>query len=98
MMTVNEAIIRAQKERDMAVYQSETSLYPGIVAINQDRAEWLSQLIWAANRVVPKKPEITSTKATVCPCCDRFIDRHEQSHGNLDIPHCKWCGQAINWN
>lgn len=32
-----------------------------------------------------------------CPNCDRLITRHEQSHGNIDISHCKWCGQALDW-
>ncbi len=33
----------------------------------------------------------------ICPCCDRFIDRNEQAHGNIDIPYCKWCGQKLDW-
>lgn len=35
----------------------------------------------------------------ICPNkdCRRLIERREQSHGNIDIPCCKWCGQALEW-
>jgi len=47
---------------------------------------------------VEKKPKRSETGAYyVCPNCNRFLDRHEQSHGNIDIPHCKWCGQKLDW-
>ena len=51
----------------------------------------------ALKRLTPTKPNKSETMADLCPCCNRFIDRHEHSHGNIDIPHCKWCGQAIDW-
>lgn len=96
-MTLKEAIGHAKKELSARVYQAKISPYPGIAAFHNDHAEWLSQLIQAAERAVPEKMRTTETGATVCPCCNRFIERHEQSHGNLDIPHCKWCGQTIDW-
>lgn len=34
----------------------------------------------------------------ICPCCNRFINRHERAYGNIDIRHCKWCGQALDWS
>lgn len=46
---------------------------------------------------MPKKPA-KSGSYYICPSCDRFINQHEQSHGNIDIPHCKWCGQALDWS
>lgn len=48
MMSIEKALECAKKELAMCVYQGETSPYPGIAAINNDRAEWLSQLIRAA--------------------------------------------------
>ena len=45
----------------------------------------------------PTNPGRTRSDATLCPNCNRFLDRHEQRHGNIDIPYCKWCGQAIDW-
>lgn len=51
----------------------------------------------ALKRQMPTKPGKTGTGATICPNCMRFLDRNEKKHGNIDIPHCKWCGQAINW-
>lgn len=34
----------------------------------------------------------------VCPACNKFVKKHEQSHGKIVIPHCKWCGQALYWS
>lgn len=51
-------------------------------------------------RLTPKEPERSDSGAySICPNtgCRRFILRREQSHGNIDIPHCKWCGQALEW-
>ena len=51
-------------------------------------------------RLTPKEPERSDSEAFyICPNtgCRRFILRREQSHGNIDIPHCKWCGQALEW-
>lgn len=52
----------------------------------------------AIGKQIKKKPKLSTAKSTVCPNCGRFIDRHEQKHGNIDIPCCKWCGQAIDWS
>lgn len=60
--------------------------------------EAYAMAISALEKQIPKKPNKINTKANVCPCCNRFIDRHEQKHGNLNIPYCKWCGQAIDWS
>ena len=46
----------------------------------------------------PKKPEPSESGCYyICPSCNKFILRREKSHGNIDIPHCKWCGQALDW-
>lgn len=34
----------------------------------------------------------------ICPNCERFISRYERSHGNVEIPCCKWCGQKLDWS
>lgn len=54
-------------------------------------------IIDALKKAVPTKPNNSETRAPLCPFCNRFIDRKEHKHGNIDIPHCKWCGQALNW-
>ena len=47
---------------------------------------------------VPKTPQRPgSGMFFICPGCRRFLERRELSHGNIDIPHCKWCGQALDW-
>lgn len=51
----------------------------------------------ALKKQIPTKPNNTATRSPLCPSCNRFIDRHEHKHGNIDIPHCKWCGQALDW-
>ncbi len=33
----------------------------------------------------------------ICPNCNKFIDKYEHSYGKIPIPHCKWCGQAFDW-
>jgi predicted RNA-binding Zn-ribbon protein involved in translation (DUF1610 family) len=33
----------------------------------------------------------------ICPTCNKLVLRFEQSHGNVEIKHCKWCGQRIDW-
>lgn len=51
-------------------------------------------------RLTPKEPKISGNGAYyICPNkdCRRLIERREQAHGNIDIPHCKWCGQALEW-
>lgn len=50
MMSFEDAIAHAKRELNGATYQAETSPYPGIVAINNVRAEWLCKLIEAAER------------------------------------------------
>lgn len=54
-------------------------------------------IIDALEKQIPTKPRKSGAGADLCPHCNRFIDRHEGRHGNIDIPHCKWCGQAIDW-
>lgn len=33
----------------------------------------------------------------ICPSCMKLIEHYEISHGNIEIPYCKWCGQRIDW-
>lgn len=52
----------------------------------------------ALKKQIAQKPERSdSGMFYICPSCQRFIERNEQSHGNIDIPFCKWCGQALDW-
>lgn len=53
----------------------------------------------ALDKQIPKKPQKSeSGMFYICPTCSKFINRREKSHGNIDIPHCKWCGQALEWS
>lgn len=70
----------------------------------------LAFAIVALEKQVPKKPKRTGhiiydifghgQEFCVCPAssCRRFIFQNETSHGKNDIPYCKWCGQAIDWD
>lgn len=69
---------------------------PEVVSAS-DMAEAKSIAVAAIRKQIPTPPGRSSSGATLCPSCNRFMDRHEQRHGKLDIPHCKWCGQAIDW-
>lgn len=60
--------------------------------------EALMRAIIAIQRLTPRKPAISSSGVYgVCPNCRRLVLHFEQSHGNIEIPHCKWCGQALDW-
>ena len=53
----------------------------------------------ALEKQIPKKPKLLdSGEFYSCPSCDIVIRKNEPSHGNIDIPHCKWCGQALDWS
>lgn len=43
------------------------------------------------------EPESRTIDWKICPNCKRFISRYEQSHGRIEIPYCKWCGQKLQW-
>ena len=52
----------------------------------------------ALKKQIPQKPKLLSSgEFYSCPNCDIVIRKNEPSHGNIDIPHCKWCGQALDW-
>lgn len=52
----------------------------------------------AVERMKPKRPLASASgKYGACPCCECLISKYEPAHGNLIIKHCKWCGQAIDW-
>lgn len=51
-MTDIEAIAKCKKELDMALYQSETSNYPGIQTIHRIKAEWLSRVLYLAQKAI----------------------------------------------
>lgn len=53
----------------------------------------------ALDKQIPKKSQKSeSGMFYICPTCSKFINRREKSHGNINIPHCKWCGQALEWS
>ena len=51
----------------------------------------------AVQKQTPQRPAKPG-RYSVCPSCNRFVFQHERTHGNLDIPFCKWCGQALDWS
>lgn len=65
MITFEKAMECAKKELAACVYQSETSPYPGVVAINNGRAEWLSRLIQAAEGAEKLQKELTAAKQKI---------------------------------
>ena len=59
----------------------------------------LTVALKAMSRVIPVKLEkADSGKFYICSTCKKIVKKNEQSHGNLNIPHCKWCGQAWDWS
>ena len=53
----------------------------------------------AIEKQIAKKPKKGDSKGFyICPCCNKIVRKNEQSHGNLNIRNCKWCGQAWDWS
>ena len=55
----------------------------------------------AEEKQMPKKPERDGGSIFYrCPNfqCRKSLTRREHAHGNVDIPYCKWCGQALDWS
>lgn len=85
-MTYEEAIAWLKFRKD---YDGE---------LNQEHDDNATTLaIEALEKQIPKKPK-RSGKYGVCPSCSRLIERYEQKHGNIEIPHCKWCGKKLDWS
>jgi hypothetical protein len=57
MLTDKEALETAKEELSRAIYLSECSRSAGIRAINEDKAEWLSVLIYNAEQYMRKEDE-----------------------------------------
>lgn len=57
MLTDKEALKTAKEELSRAIYLSECSRSAGIRAINEDKAEWLSVLIYNAEQNINRNLE-----------------------------------------
>ena len=57
MLTDKEALETAKNELSRAIYLSECSRSAGIRAINEDKAEWLSVLIYNAEQNINRNLE-----------------------------------------
>lgn len=90
IMNCNQECIKTQDNAFLRLEACETR-EDGMAAKDKRIA------VAAIRKQIPTPPGRSSSGATLCPSCNRFLDRHEQKHGNLDIPYCKWCGQAIDW-
>ena len=79
---------------EIAIAEVEWS-YPMEYAVAFEKA------IEALKTRIPMQPKQDTKQkynfAYTCPACNKFISKNEQSHGNLDIPYCKWCGQKLDW-
>lgn len=66
--------------------------------IFRDDAAALIMAVNAVERLTPKKPKPSESGVFgICPNCKRLLFQYEQSHGRIEITHCKWCGQALDW-
>lgn len=69
---------------------------------DEKEASHLDELLAeAVMKQTPTRPLLSDSKLYfLCPNpkCNRFVDRHEPAHGNIDIRNCKWCGQAFDWS
>lgn len=72
----------------------------GIPYLFEATGEEAVKVNMALEKQIPKKPKVVGlgVSSTVCPCCNKFVNKHEKKHGNITIPRCKWCGQALDWS
>lgn len=69
-----------------------------IAHARQDIPVLLAEIERLSKRDSPLMPQMSDSGAFfICPNCDKLIEKHERAHGNIIIPHCKWCGQALDW-
>lgn len=63
-----------------------------------EEIQYCQEALQVLAKQIPQKPKLLdSGEFYSCPSCDIVIRKNEPSHGNIDIPHCKWCGQALDW-
>ncbi len=78
----------------LAYNDLEKYLLRGVLPALKAVAEGMQALLI----LTPKAPKRSDSGALwTCPNCMKFVDKYERSHGKLPIPHCKWCGQAFDW-
>lgn len=53
----------------------------------------------ALEKQIPKKIESWNGQAS-CPCCQKLFGSMEtlKTLRSWDMPHCKWCGQKLDWS
>lgn len=93
--------MNAQKSHDILLKKfdklSGNYLYQNAEKIDYEQALWDGAQ--ALEKQIPKKPQKSESRTfDICPTCGKFIYRREKSHGNIDIPRCKWCGQKLDWS
>ena len=99
-MTYEKAKRIIDPKTTLEVY-AETEYYRGFNGVKQwkeDVDEACELAATALEKRIAKKPtKAADAKFYVCPDCKRFIRKNERSHGKQNIPFCKWCGQALDW-
>lgn len=76
----------------------QTELQLNIKAMPEDLKNAMEIAISAVDKQIKKKPTLSgSGHFHVCPNCKKLIEKNERSHGRIDIPYCKWCGQLLDW-
>lgn len=86
-----------------SIIEAKTYLETQLSVFNKTMAPEMKNALTVAlkamSKAIPAKPTKTDSGSFyICPTCNTIVSRNEQSHGNLNIPHCKWCGQTWNWN
>ena len=49
-------------------------------------------------RLLKKEPDLANAQGSCCPRCGEYIGENETILKKQNgYPHCKWCGQKIDW-
>lgn len=101
--------LRFKEGRDMNKYEKAKEYFEKVLnsaaksgsdyGVNQTGCSEINTAIEALEKQIPKTPQKSGNSTFhICPTCSKFIKQREQSHGNISIPCCKWCGQKLDWD
>lgn len=83
-MTTEEALSVLQDDLVIAIHDSD-GINP---EYEREQVESLKAAIIALEKQIPKKP-IAYKAEILCPACQTLVG---------SSPHCRYCGQALDWS
>ena len=94
-MKPQEGINRIKDVLSSDYYHDESLGYQ----LTSDDFEWLEEAKKALEKQIPKHFEIWNGQCS-CPNCNKLFGNYSQLKTLIhwEMPHCKYCGQALDWS